>query len=77
MRTAISGMFAGTVVKVAVSPAAQAPLKAAAGIVKYGVPLFGFAGALSASVLPVPREPDRTPSIVNAVEEVKVRVHWS
>ena len=77
MRTACSGILAGIVVKEAVSAAAHAPVHAAAGIVKYGVPLFGLDGAKSASVLPDPTDPVRAPATVNAVEEVKVIVHWS
>lgn len=77
IRTNHKGTAPGTVVKVAVSPAAQTPVKAAAGIVKYDVPLFGLAGEKSVSILPVPNEPERTPSTVYAVAVVKVIVHWS
>ena len=77
MRTSHKGTAPGVVVKIAVSPEAQAPVKADAGTVKYGVPVAGLSGAKSDRVLPLPTAPERAPETVKADDDVKAIVHWS
>ena len=69
-----SGIAAGCVWNIMLSPATNDPLKAADRNVKYGRLKSGLTGSRSVERLPVPSAPTVSPDILKSVELVNVSV---